>query len=125
MPRSIVISFDFVVIHIGNYPLKTVTDGFPDFDDMESKKMDEALSDWLDEQECSLGFILSEYTLNDVEKIALPLYRNLGLISQYPNVMSYIRLMKRDKNLGERMLRSILKIVKGKYDSAKSETLIL
>ena len=101
------------------------TNGFPDFDDMESKKMDEALSDWLNEQECSLGFILSEYTLNDVEKIALPLYRNLGLISQYPNVMSYIRLMKRDKNLGERMLRSILKIVKGKYDSAKSETLIL
>jgi len=83
--------------------------------------MDEALSDWLDEQECSLSFILSEYTLNEVERIALPLYRNLGLISQYPNVMSYIRLMKRDKNLGERMLRSILKIVKGKYDSAKSE----
>ncbi len=84
------------------------TNGAPDFDGINEKNIGDIISRWIDEQERNLNIILSEYTLNKTEKIALPLYRNLGLLSQYPNVRSYMRLIERDKELGAKVLREIL-----------------
>lgn len=48
-------------------------------------------------QEASINVILSEYKLNDLEKIAIKDYRRICEISMYPNVMSYIEYLKKDK----------------------------
>lgn len=54
-------------------------------------------SKWRSEQESELTQILKFYNLNEEEKTALDYYRKICLISQYPNVLSFISLLKKDK----------------------------
>lgn len=99
-------------VNVNNFCAET--NGFPDFTDIKEENIEKVISCWLNEQQQNLAIILSEYTLNETEEIALPLYRNLCLLSQYPNVLIYISLFKRDKTLGEKVLCNILDIIKRK-----------
>ena len=78
-------------------------------DDFDTKSAQELYAEWIGEQERELGIILKEYELNELEKGVLADYRSICLISQYPNVMAYIELMKRDKPKALEIIRMILK----------------
>ncbi|MDE6656597.1 MAG: phosphotransferase [Anaeroplasmataceae bacterium] len=50
------------------------------------------------EQNENLDVIFEEYLMNDLEKATLENYRNIVLISQYPNVMEYLEFLEADRN---------------------------
>lgn len=52
----------------------------------------------IQEQNENLDIIFEEYLMNDLEKATLENYRNIVLISQYPNVMGYLELLEEDRN---------------------------
>lgn len=63
---------------------------------------------WVKEQQESLDVILTEYTLNELEKEAIGYYRSICRISMYPNVMNYLEYLKKDK---AKMLRILERII--------------
>ncbi len=72
------------------------------------KDSDEIYETWKIEQQEMLDVILSEYQLNDLEKKAIEDYRRICRISMYPNVMSFIEYLKRDKEKMIKILRRII-----------------
>ncbi|MDE5856712.1 MAG: phosphotransferase, partial [Anaeroplasmataceae bacterium] len=52
----------------------------------------------IQEQNENLDIIFEEYLMNDLEKATLENYRNIVLISQYPNVMEYLEFLEEDRN---------------------------
>lgn len=56
-----------------------------------------------------LEVIFKNYRLNDIEKQAFENYRNIILISQYPNVCDYVAVLKGDnKNKILELIRLIV-----------------
>ncbi len=76
--------------------------------DFAEKDADEIYDTWVKEQQEMLDVILSEYQLNDLEKTAIEDYRRICRISMYPNVMSFIEYLKRDK---EKMIKILKRII--------------
>ena len=72
------------------------------------KYADEVYENWKRKQQEMLDVILSEYQLNDLEKKAIEDYRRICRISMYPNVMSFIEYLKRDKEKTIKILRRII-----------------
>ncbi len=72
------------------------------------KDADELYETMKKEQQEMLDVILSEYQLNDLEKTAIEDYRCICRISMYPNVMSFIEFLKRDKEKMIKILRRII-----------------
>ncbi len=77
-------------------------------EDFAEKDADEVYENWKREQQEMLDVILSEYQLNDLEKKAIEDYRRICRISMYPNVMSFIEYLKRDKEKTIKILRRII-----------------
>ncbi len=77
-------------------------------DAFSTKHADEIYENWVREQREMLDVILSEYQLNDLEKQAIGDYRRICRISMYPNVMSFIEYLKRDKEKMMKILKKIL-----------------
>lgn len=61
-------------------------------------------------QDKLLSIIFSDYTLNQVEKSIFHNYRNLIMLSQYPNVCEFIHYMK--NGYRDRVLNIIKEIIK-------------
>lgn len=64
---------------------------------------------WRAEQDNNLSQILGFYSLNKDETSAIDDYRKICLISQYPNVLSYIFLLKKDKKKTIELLKLIIR----------------
>ena len=73
-----------------------------------AKSAFEFYSDWILEQNCKLAIIMKEYALNELEKGIIENYRNICMISQYPNVMAFINFLKEDKAKTLDIIRLIL-----------------
>lgn len=52
----------------------------------------------IQEENENLAVIFEEYNMNELEKVTLENYRNIVLISQYPNVMAYIDFLEKDRS---------------------------
>lgn len=52
----------------------------------------------IQEQNKNLDVIFEEYLMSDLEKDTLENYRDIVLISQYPNVMGYLEFLEEDRN---------------------------
>ena len=76
--------------------------------DFANKNADEIYENWVREQGELLDVILSEYQLNELENTAIDEYRRICRISMYPNVMSFIEYLKRDKEKMIKILRRII-----------------
>lgn len=76
------------------------TNGFPDFGKVNKNNYIEFIDQWMLRQQEDLQVILKYYALNEIESKLLPVYRAIGLISQYPNVQGYLKLLKKDGLLG-------------------------
>lgn len=77
-------------------------------DDFSSKDALAIYNNWIQEQNRELQLILSEYSLNESEAAVLEDYRSICLISQYPNVMSYLDLLNTHREKVLQFLRLIL-----------------
>jgi len=66
-------------------------------DDFDKKDADTIDTDCIRRQQEALDIILTEYTLNELEKEAIAYYRSICRISMYPNVMQYLEYLKKDK----------------------------
>ncbi len=77
-------------------------------EDFERQSAKELYENWISLQNAEMNIILQEYELNELESKAIEDYRSIGLISQYPNVMSYIEFLKRDKAKMIQILNYIL-----------------
>lgn len=77
-------------------------------EDFAEKEADVIYEEWIKEQQTMLDVILSEYPLNDMEKTAINDYRRICRISMFPNVMSFIEYLKRDKEKMKTILRRII-----------------
>lgn len=78
-------------------------------DDFSSKEAPEIYNNWIQEQNREFQIILSEYSLNESEAAVLEDYRSICLISQYPNVMSYLDLLNTHREKVLQLLRFILR----------------
>ena len=84
------------------------TNGYISKKDFLAKSAFEFYSDWILEQNCKLAIIMKEYALNELEKGIIENYRNICMISQYPNVMAFINFLKEDKAKTLDIIRLIL-----------------
>lgn len=77
------------------------TNWFPENEEFDSLTVEEILSKQDKEQEESLDVILKHYKLNAIEKYAIPYYKRIINLFQYPNVCSMVEwlddIAKRDK----------------------------
>ncbi|MDE6407637.1 MAG: phosphotransferase [Anaeroplasmataceae bacterium] len=62
----------------------------------------------IEEQDKNLAVIFEEYLMSDLEKEILENYRNIVLISQYPNVMEYLEFLKVDRSKLIEFIRYII-----------------
>lgn len=90
-----------------NHFCNETNEGF-DEDGFSTKTAEALYCEWTDLQNKKLEIILSEYSLNELEKIIIDDYRSICLISQYPNVMSYLHFLKIDKEKTAKLIELIL-----------------
>ncbi len=72
------------------------TQWFPEDDEFEQMTVSEIVEKIDMEQEKLLSVIFRHYTLNDVECYALPYYKGIIDLFQYPNVCMMVQLLKED-----------------------------
>lgn len=72
------------------------TQWFPEDDEFAQMTVSEIVEGIDTEQEKLLSVILQHYTLNEVERYALPYYKGIIDLFQYPNVCMMIALLKND-----------------------------
>ena len=90
-----------------NHFCNETNEGF-DEDGFSTKTAEALYWEWTDLQNKKLEIILSEYSLNELEKIIIDDYRSICLISQYPNVMAYLHFLKIDKEKTVKLIELIL-----------------
>ncbi len=95
-------------VNVNNFCCETNCGWFAE--DFDSKDADRLYDDWVKEQNDWLEVILSEYTLNDLEKSVIDDYRRICRISMYPNVMNYLGFFEKDK---EKTLRFLKRVIQG------------
>ncbi len=84
------------------------TNGYLDETDFMEKQAEALYEQWTAAQKRGLDLILSEYTMNELERSALADYRAIGRISQYPNVMAYLRFLEQDHKKAVRLIELVL-----------------
>lgn len=72
------------------------TNWFPEEEDFEALSLSELLSKLETKQAEALSVILRHYTLNEDEAYALPYYRGIVNLFQYPNVCLMIKWLNSD-----------------------------
>lgn len=72
------------------------TNWFPETEQFDNRTVSEILEAMDREQNALLGVILSQYSLNPLEKRLLPYYKRITELFQYPNVCALIRWLKDD-----------------------------
>lgn len=93
-------------VNVNNFCCETNCGWFAE--DFDSKDVDRLYDDWVKEQNDWLEVILSEYTLNDLEKSVIDDYRRICKISMYPNVMNYLGFLEKDKEKTLRFLKRVI-----------------
>ena len=84
------------------------TNGYLEEADFCLHTAEELYTAWMTRQARDLALILSEYELNDLETSMIGCYRNIGRISQYPNVMAICAFLKLDREKTFRLIELIL-----------------
>lgn len=84
------------------------TNGYLDEAAFMEKSAEALYERWTAAQKRELELILSEYAANELERSALADYRSIGLISQYPNVMAYLRFLELDHAKTVQLIERIL-----------------
>lgn len=74
------------------------TNWFPEEEDFEAFSVSELLSKQDIEQNAALSVILRHYTLNEDETYALPYYRGIVNLFQYPNVCLMVKWLNSDSH---------------------------
>lgn len=85
------------------------TNGWLEQYDFINQGAEELYQKWTKEQERQLQLILKEYELNALEQEYIGDYRSIIRLSQYPNVMTYIAWLSKDKEKTKSLLELILK----------------
>lgn len=84
------------------------TNGGISEEDFTGKAPEDLYSEWLTRQNAELDVILQEYSMNGLEQSVLEDYRSICLISQYPNVMAFLKFLKMDRAKAVDLIRLIL-----------------
>lgn len=84
------------------------TNGWLCDSDFADKSARQLFDDWISAQNRGLGIILKEYELNELEGSVIENYRNICLISQFPNVMAFLKFLKDDKAKALQIINLIL-----------------
>lgn len=94
-------------VNINHFCCET-NQGF-ELNDFMQKDPETLFNDMMRASQEKLDVILSEYRLNEDERAAKAFYENICNISQFPNVMGYIKFLSVDKEKAVALIRRIIK----------------
>lgn len=93
-------------VNVNHFCAET-NDGISD-EDFSAYPARQLYTQWCARQAEQLQIIAQEYSLNELEKAALPDYRAIARISQYPNVCSYRRFLQQDAAKAARLIELVI-----------------
>jgi len=70
------------------------TQSFPEEEEFDLRTVPQILAEMEREQEAGLAVILRNYSLNADEEYAMPYYKRISDLFQYPNVCSMVKWLK-------------------------------
>lgn len=109
------IDFDMSGTEVNVNNFVSETNGFPNFEEVNEENYIIFINNWFKKQKEDLKSILEIYSLNKDEEKAIIAYRNIGIISQFSNVIGYLNILKKDQLLGNLFIDYILESMK-KYE---------
>ncbi len=109
------IDFDMSGTEVNVNNFVSETNGFPNFEEVNEENYIIFINNWFKKQKEDLKSILEIYSLNKDEEKAIIAYRNIGIISQFSNVIGYLNILKKDQMLGNLFIEYILESMK-KYE---------